>query len=151
MSLLTISSIGATQQNTLDVLKKLAGKDLVNLQTSINAQINSEQRCKIVSNKAVKKTIMNGFIAIQHYAVATSIKIVWENAIMVSNNTDRKGDKNITSIKRFEAQIIIDDEPAIAYITVKESVEYGHRIYSLELQEIKKAHRKDNAFKRTYQ
>jgi len=43
-------------------------------------------------------------------------------------------DINIASIKRFEAPIMLDGEAATAYITVKESAEHGHRIYSLELK-----------------
>jgi len=150
MSLVTISSIGATQQKALDVLKSLAGKDLINLQTGIKAQINRNQRTKIISNKAIDKTKVNGFTANQHYAVAESLEKAWQIALITGNNPDNKGDKNISSIKRFEAQISVDNEPAIAYITVKETIEYGHRIYSLELQEIKKAYRKYNALKAHY-
>ena len=134
-----ISSTGALQQNALAVLKNLAGKDLVNKQTGIKAQINSEQRSKIICDKAVEKTIVNGFIAKQHYAVALNIEKIWENAIIVADNPDKKNDKNIISIKIFESSIILDNEQAIAYITVKESIKHGHRIYSLELQEIIKS------------
>ena len=42
------------------------------------------------------------------------------------------------TLKRFVATILLDGDPAAAYITVKESVEHEHRIYSLELTEIKK-------------
>jgi len=134
-----ISSLGATQKKTLYVLKNLAGKELVNFQTGIKAQLNSEQKGKIISNAALYKSKSNGFSSKQHYAVAAEIEKVWNDAEIVKKNLDDTGDINIKFIKRFESLIILDNEPAIAYITVKESIQHGHRIYSLELQEIKKA------------
>jgi len=137
-SIITISSVGSTQKKALFVLKNLAGKDLINLQTGINAQINSEQKGKIISNAALEKSESNGFNSKQHYAVAINIEETWKKASILVECPDNKGDINIKLIKRFESLIILDNELTIAYITVKESFQHGHRIYSLELQEIKK-------------
>jgi len=52
---------------------------------------------------------------------------------LVESRGDSGGDPNIASIKRFATTIQLDGEPATAYITVKETIEHGHRIYSLEL------------------
>ena len=64
---------------------------------------------------------------------------VWKHASLVKSRADNEGDINIASIKRFESPIMLDGRPAIAYVTAKDSVEHGHRIYSLELTEIKTA------------
>ena len=143
---LTVSSGGATRQKAIDALDGLSGRDLVNAETGIKARINTEQRRKILSGPAVKKTVRNGFSARQHFAAASKIEAAWNKATLVETEADRGGHKNIASIKRFAASLSIDGDPASAYITVKESTEHGHRIYSLELTEIKLAVGKAGAF-----
>ena len=86
-----------------------------------------------MSKAAINKSKFNGFNAEQHFAVASGIDKAWENAALVESRGDSDGDPNIASIKRFAATIQLDGEPATAYITVKETIEHGHRIYSLEL------------------
>ncbi|MCL2193934.1 MAG: hypothetical protein FWB78_11140 [Treponema sp.] len=138
LSDLTVSSSDATRGRALGVLDALAGKILVNAETGIEAYINTEQRRKILSGAAVEKTMRNGFSANQHFATASKIDAAWKHAALVKIGGDRVGNKNVAAIKRFVAPILLDDDPAAAYITVKQSVEHGHRIYSLELTEIKK-------------
>jgi len=107
----------------------------MNEETGISARISSEQRNKIVSNEAIRKSGLNGYNARQHFAVAARISIVWKHATLVKARSDREGDGNVASIKRFAAPLLLDSKPAVAYMTAKESVEHGHRIYSLELRE----------------
>ena len=135
---LTVSSDGASRQKAIDALDALAGKELVNAETGIKARISGAQRNKIVSNAAMDKSGENGFNSRQHFAVASRIGNAWKHATLVETRSDLEMDTNIVSIKRFEAPIKLDDEPAVAYITAKESVAHGHRIYSLELKCIKK-------------
>ena len=137
MADLTVSSEGATRQKAADALDGLSGRDLVNAETGIKAQINGDQKRKIVSNAALDKSHANGFSPSQHFAVAAKIDKAWENASLVEEREDRARDVNIASIKRFVAPLLLDGEMATAYLTIKESMEHGHRIYSLELQEIK--------------
>jgi len=137
LSDLTVSSKGASRERSIAVLNALAGRELVNAETGIKAQIKTAQRDKIISNKAREKTTSNGFTAKQHLAVAEHIEKTWEHATMVESRGDMRGDPNIVSIARFEAPIVLDGEPAVAYLTVKESAQHGRRIYSLELQEVK--------------
>jgi len=127
-----------TKDQAIEYLKSLANKDIENIETGIKAQINSEQRNKIISLTALNKSQKNGFTANQHNAAAARIDKLFKHATQLESNPDKSGDKNIVSIKRFAAPILIKNEIAAAYITVKESIEKGHRIYSLELQEIKK-------------
>jgi len=130
---------GATRRKAVDALDGLSGMELVNAETDIRARINKPQRNKIISSTALEKSERNGFTATHHYAVASRMGKVWKHASLVKSRADNEGDINIASIKRFESPIMLDGKPAIAYVTAKESVEYGHRIYSLELTEIKTA------------
>ena len=136
-----ISDVTVNADITLDEavqkLTELSGKPLMNLDTRIEATINSTQRNKIVSKAALDKSILNGFSARQHNAAAAAIDRLWRHAVMLESGPDKSGDANISSIKRFAAPILFGNAQAAAYITAKESVEHGHRIYSLELTEIK--------------
>jgi hypothetical protein len=42
------------------------------------------------------------------------------------------------SIKRFETLVVFEKQECMVYFTLKETVGSGHKIYSLELKEIKK-------------
>lgn len=133
-----------THEAAIEALSALAGRDLVNIDTGIIAQVNVKQRNKIVSIAALEKSQANGFAANKHNAAASIIDRLWKHAVLLDNRADRAGDKNIASIKRFAAPILFDGETAIAYITAKESVRAGHRIYSLELTEIERLRDKGN-------
>ncbi|MDR0485349.1 MAG: hypothetical protein LBH29_01325 [Elusimicrobiota bacterium] len=132
-----------TLQKVINSLKKLAGKEIKNIQTGITAQVNSIQIHKIVSNKAVEKSILNGFTRNQHYLAASVIDKLFENAILKETTKDKNNDVNIKSIKRFNAITEFENEAGktekgIAYLTLKESIKAGHRIYSIELQKIER-------------
>lgn len=132
-----------TLQKVINILKKLAGKEIKNIQTGITAQVNSIQIHKIVSNKAVEKSILNGFTRNQHYLAASVIDKLFENAILKETRKDKNNDVNIKSIKRFNATTEFENEAGktkkgIAYLTLKESIKAGHRIYSIELQKIER-------------
>ena len=137
MSDFAVSSVGATKSQAVAALDALIGKDIVNVETGIAARVSGDQKRKIVSNAAVGKSNANGFSSSQHFAVAAKIDTAWKNGSLVKTGKDKSGDVNIASIKRFEAAIQLDGKPAVAYMTIKESVEHGHRIYSLELRETK--------------
>ena len=63
---------------------------------------------------------------------------LYKKAKLVKIHEDRTGAENVI-IKRFVSQDKMNDGTKFdALITVKESVEHGHRIYSLELDEINK-------------
>jgi hypothetical protein len=135
---LTITNTNVTRDDALKELAALAGKPLENEETGIMAEINREQRGKIVSTAALEKSQANGFTAGQHNAAAARMETLWKHATLLEKRPDNNGDPNIASIKRFAAPVIFEGETAAAYITAKESVRHGHRIYSLELMEIKK-------------
>lgn len=62
--------------------------------------------------------------------------VLWYN----NGNLKNPDDPNVVSIKRFvSAAILQSGRKADVLITVKESIANGHRIYSIELDEINKA------------
>jgi hypothetical protein len=135
---LTITDENLTQGQAYDAIKSLEHTDLINNEEGISAQINSDQRKKLISNAAVRKSVENGYTREQHYAAAAKIDKIWKHAVKIEDRADSSDDKNIKSIKRFVAPLRYSNETAYANLLVKESVEHGHRIYTVELQEINK-------------
>jgi hypothetical protein len=126
-----------TRQEAESALAKLAGRDLPNLETGIVAQVNSTQAGKLVSQAAISKSEQNGFSKEQHLAVAANIENLWKHAIPFEERGDQNGDPNIKAIKRFAAPFMMGGNPGYAMLTVKESTKDGHRVYSVEVQELK--------------
>jgi len=114
-------------------LDKLRGKPLRNDETGIDAEVNTNQAGKLVSEEAVKKSKANGFTREQHYALAAKIKALWKHAIQLSEYVDEGGGDGKTTIKRFAVPVLIGGKLNYATILAKESVKHGHRIYTLEV------------------
>ena len=110
----------------------LRGKRFVNRATRIVAQLSSSAKGKLVSNKATGKSKANGFTREQHNAMAAAIGNLFEAAALRVSRPDKEGDANILSIKRFATEVRFGKRQAIAWITVKESKQHGHHIYSVE-------------------
>ena len=121
-------------------LKSSMGKDLPNDATGITASISSEGLNKMMSGKAIQKSFDNGFSSAEHFeAVGRIVELYKKARLVVAHPDEKHGDPNV-NIKRFISQDKLkSDKPIDALITVKESYENGHRIYSLELDEINKA------------
>ena len=121
-------------------LKSSMGKDLLNDATGITASISSAGLNKMLSGEAIKKSIDNGFSAQEHFEAVGRIVELFKKARLVASYPDKKHGDPAVNIKRFVSQDKLkSDKPIDALITVKESYERGHRIYSLELDEINKA------------
>ncbi|MDR1468380.1 MAG: hypothetical protein LBT00_03720 [Spirochaetaceae bacterium] len=130
-------SQGFSLRNCMSLSKLTEFWNRLNDATGITATINSTQRNKILSNTAVFKSIRNGFTPQQHHAVVAEIEKFWKYAQLVRTKPDKENDVNILSIKRFETPVIFNNNKGIVYFTVKETEKNGHRIYSLELKELK--------------
>jgi len=131
---------GMSLKNSVDKLRELL-KDYSNENPLIikskggeEARLGRSSIGKLVSNAAVQKSMDNGFTREQHYATASDIDYLFKNSVKVSTRPDKSGDRNVT-IHRFAALLFGDNA---VYITVKESVQHGKRIYSAELMEIKR-------------
>lgn len=120
-------------------LANIKGKALQNIATGITAQLSSEGINKMTSGAAIKKSIDNGFTGDQHFEAVKKVVELYKNAKLIKTHKDKNGNKDVL-IKRFVAQDKMNDGTEYdALITLKESTEHGHRIYSLELDEINKA------------
>ncbi|MBO4319172.1 MAG: hypothetical protein J5857_01730 [Treponema sp.] len=125
----------------LAILKPMLGK-LINISTGIEANLSKHSIDKMTSAKALEKSKKNGFSLTEHFELAAKIKPLYESAVLVADHGNLKNpdDPNIVSIKRFVAAAILNSgKKADVLITVKESIANGHRIYSIELDEINKA------------
>jgi len=136
ISQMVLTQKATNQTEALKALVRLSGKDITNRETGIKAQINSTQRNKLVSTVALFKSKNNGFSFEDHFAAVANIDKLFENGTMVDDRMDKSGDRNVISIKRFVAPVLLGDDFAEAYITVKETS--GNKVYSLELDELKK-------------
>ena len=129
------------RQELLNKLKSVFGK-LVNISTGIEANLSKKSLDKMTSAKALEKSKTNGFTLDEHFELAAKIKPLYESAILVTahGNLKNPDDQNVVSIKRFvSAAILKSGKKADVLITVKESIANGHRIYSIELDEINNA------------
>ena len=119
-------------------LLKLKDVEIENAETGIRAKVAKKQRDKLISNKAASKSEANGFTREQHNTAAANIADLFRRAYLFEDRGDADGDANIKSIRRFAALIVLNGVPAEADILVKESISEESRIYTVELQEIKK-------------
>ena len=123
-------------------LDRLRGKSFVNIRTGIAAKLSASAKGKLVSNKATGKSTANGYTRDQHNALAANIDGIYGAAALVASNPDRNGDANIVSIKRFATKVSFGNKLAGAWITVKESRQHGHHIYSVEAIKLETLDRK---------
>lgn len=129
------------RKELFETLKPVLGK-IKNEQTGIEANLSKHSIDKMASAKALEKSKKNGFSIPEHFEIAAQIKILYEKAVLVYVHEDIKNpdDPNIISIKRFVSKgKLVAGKDADVLITVKESLANGHRIYSIELDEINKA------------
>ena len=129
------------RQELLNKLKPVFGK-IINISTGIEANLSKKSLDKMTSAKALEKSKANGFTLDEHFELAEKIKPLYESAILVATHGNLKNpnDPNVVSMKRFVAAgILKSGKKADVLITVKESIANGHRIYSIELEEINKA------------
>ena len=123
-------------------IEALRGRKFVNRATGIAAQLSSSAKGKLISNKATGKSKANGFSREQHNILAANVGMLFEVARLVESRPDRAGDSNIVSIKRFARNVFFGGLEAVAWITIKESRQHGHHIYSVEAIKIEALDRK---------
>ncbi|CCB80476.1 FIG00470761: hypothetical protein [Helicobacter bizzozeronii CIII-1] len=120
------------KQNLMPILNQ----DIKNKETGVIARISGTGLNKISSEKALNKSLENGFTKEEHFKVGADIKALFENARLGKTHEDYKGRADIKAVHRYFTEININGKKAQAKITLKESVQQGHRIYSLELEEL---------------
>lgn len=133
-------SFKEAQNKVYNTLKRIIGSDIKNIDSGVVAQINEKGAKKIVSNEAIKKSISNGFSAKEHLSTAVKTPQLFTEAIFLGRFDDIKNNQDSVKILRFAKNININGKNAVAIITAKESLDKDlRRIYSVELDELRKA------------
>ncbi len=126
-------STGARRAKTVNTLKKKKG-DYTNKKFKITAHLNSRSIKKLDSGKALNKSLSNGFTESEHFEAASKVNTLFQKATRMTSGKDKNGSPDIISVKRFYADFKLKSgKKATAKITVKESKQNGHTIYSVEL------------------
>lgn len=126
-----------SKEDVQAALLELAGKDLPNIIEGLTAQVNSNQRGKLISEKARRKSREDGFTSSEHSIAAQKIANIWKwSAEMrgVGGSKEKVADVNV---RRFISSVRVNGRDAFAWLTVKETPK-GLRIYSLQLMNNKK-------------
>lgn len=125
------------RESTKQILHNIAGKNITNAHDGRIAQVSKKNIGKMVSDKAIAKSIANGFSAMEHFSAVNDIENLYKNAIFKETQKDSKSTNPNTLIHRYES---VYNNEASALITLKESLDLntkGNKIYSLELEELK--------------
>ncbi|WP_233702832.1 LPD3 domain-containing protein [Helicobacter felis] len=129
-------SFADLRKDLKQALHPILNQDIMNKETGIIARISRNGLDKISSKKALDKSLENGFTKEEHFKVGADIKALFENARLGEMHADYKERSGVEAIHRYFTQININNKKAQAKITVRETTDQGHRIYSLELEEL---------------
>ena len=122
------------RDNLEQALAPILHKDIQNTSTGIAAQISKTSIKKMTSDKAIQKSLDNGFSQEQHFAAAQKIQELYENAQHILTRGDDKNNDKAIVLHEFISTM---SNEAAAKILVKESLDKdSRRIYTLELQEL---------------
>ena len=120
-------------------LRTLQGKEVVNKNDGSTARISSNTIGKILSNKALNKSLANGFTREEHDTAAANIDTLFREAVRTDSRPDRRNSPDIKAIHTYETAVQFPEtgREGISEILVKESMQNGRLIYTLELAELK--------------
>lgn len=124
-------------QEAKDVLRALGNKPLKNEATGDVASVSKRGRGKLISSGARRLSEENGYTAEEHLLVAANVEQLFPHAVLSETHADRSGE--LVSVKLFSALVLLGKKPAIACFTVKETTNAGHKIYSVQMLELKKS------------
>ena len=129
-----------------EYLKRIQGTYIRNLSDGTTARISSTSIGKLLSNKALSKSLDNGFSIPEHDTAAANIARLFREAVCMVTRPDRKGSPDIVAIHIYQVRIQFKEKAGIAEILLKESRQDGHLIYTVELMKIKeKTYEKDKS------
>ena len=130
-------AIHTQREATKKQLSQIVGQDITNANDGRIAKISKKNIAKMLSDKAIAKSVNNGFSALEHIEAVQNIQDLYQNSTFKQTYKDRKGNNPNVLIHRYES-IINEDTQAL--ITLKESVDTnnkGTKIYTLELEGLK--------------
>ncbi len=118
-------------------LQPLINTKLTNKNSLIDANFNSRSIGKLGSDKAINKSVLNGFSTQEHFEAAFQIKQLYEMSDFIGRFLDDRNDPNVIAMYRFQIPIILTSgKNAFAYISTKEVKIHGNRTYTIELLKI---------------
>ena len=123
----------AQREQTKAILESLINKPITNQNDGRVAQISRKNIAKMTSDKAVTKSVANGFEPAEHFKAVQEVDKLYQNAVFKQSEKDPKNNDPALIIHRYNAEL----DNANALITIKESVDKDqNRIYSLELESL---------------
>ena len=90
---------------------------------------------KIESDKAIQKSIANGFSKQEHLTIAKRLDELYQNSVFKETHKDKNGVENI-QIHRYISRVDHNTEALITLKETKEGKYQGNRIYTLELDSV---------------
>ncbi|MCR2105352.1 hypothetical protein CUPS4244_09740, partial [Campylobacter upsaliensis] len=122
------ANIKQIKTQMLERLKPLFNQEITT-KDGFKGAFNLKSLSKMTSDKAIQKSINNGFSKEEHLRAVLDIEKLFKNASLAKTHKDEKGGSVI--IHRFNSEF----ENANALITTKESLDKDlNKIYSLELE-----------------
>ena len=122
-------------QEAKTVLHELGNKPIENKATGIVASVSKRGRGKLISAETQRLSEANGYTTAEHLLAAANTERLFSNAVLSETREDRIGE--LPSIKLFSALVMLNKKPAIACFTVKETTNAGHKVYSVQMLELK--------------
>ncbi|MBT0755170.1 LPD3 domain-containing protein [Campylobacter upsaliensis] len=121
------------REQTKGLLSALVGKNITNQNDGRIASISRKNIMKMTSDKAIQKSVNNGFTPQDHFKAVQDIESLYQGAVLKETHADRKSNNPNVFIHRYTA----DFNGNNALITIKESLDSnskGNKIYTLELE-----------------
>lgn len=118
-----------------EILRELINQEFINKETGLKASISQREINKMSEQKAINKSLDNGFSKEEHFEVAKDIAPLYENATLKEKHADYKikEQSNIANVYRFNIDISVNDKETTAKITAFEKIEGKNKIYTIEL------------------
>ena len=120
------------------ILSTQKGQVITNIHNGMQASISSDGINKLISSKAVDKSIANGYTKEEHFASVENVLNLYRSSQFVQSEPLTNKSPDVIAYHKFIVDFSIDHKPTKAKITLKESIHAGNRIYSLELLQLKK-------------
>ena len=120
----------------LNAWKNNRQAEFKNENNGIVAQISNDGIGKMMSPKAVDKSIKNKFSKEAHFLGVENAGKLFEKAKFSHSEAARNQTPDIIAYHKYYTKAVFDGKPSNVKLTLKESIEAGHKIYSLELLEI---------------
>lgn len=128
--------IAELRKDLKQALEPSLNKEIVNKEQGLSGVITTDEVKKIMSKKAVDKSIVNGFTRDEHIEVAKHIEKLFTESKLLRSHKDYKENPNILQVHRFVKDIEVNGKEANALITLFEKMQGKNKIYTIELESL---------------